>query len=104
MCCALLFDHDICYVLISLKPCDEVGKPQPAARALRAGAFRCRALLTCLFPVGAARSCSVSGSMDQREILLQNLERAQSKKLNREKFAEEFLVSLPKAQVCFSWF
>ncbi|XP_065554425.1 tyrosine-protein phosphatase non-receptor type 22 isoform X2 [Lathamus discolor] len=29
--------------------------------------------------------------MDQREILLQNLERAQSKKLNREKFAEEFL-------------
>ncbi|KAM8988168.1 tyrosine-protein phosphatase non-receptor type 22 isoform 3-T3 [Ara ararauna] len=29
--------------------------------------------------------------MDQREILLQNLERAQSKKLNRAKFAEEFL-------------
>ncbi|KFQ45519.1 Tyrosine-protein phosphatase non-receptor type 22 [Nestor notabilis] len=29
--------------------------------------------------------------MDQREILLQNLERAQSKKLNRDKFAEEFL-------------
>ncbi|XP_062482592.1 tyrosine-protein phosphatase non-receptor type 22 isoform X1 [Pezoporus occidentalis] len=28
--------------------------------------------------------------MDQREIVLQNLERAQSKKLNREKFAEEF--------------
>ncbi|XP_009871496.1 PREDICTED: tyrosine-protein phosphatase non-receptor type 22 [Apaloderma vittatum] len=29
--------------------------------------------------------------MDQREILLQNLDRAQSKKLNREEFAEEFL-------------
>uniref|UniRef100_A0A672TIY2 protein-tyrosine-phosphatase n=1 Tax=Strigops habroptila TaxID=2489341 RepID=A0A672TIY2_STRHB len=29
--------------------------------------------------------------MDQREILLQNLERAQDKKLNRDKFAEEFL-------------
>ncbi|NWS50733.1 PTN22 phosphatase, partial [Probosciger aterrimus] len=28
--------------------------------------------------------------MDQREILLQNLARAQGKKLNREKFAEEF--------------
>ncbi|XP_015740698.1 tyrosine-protein phosphatase non-receptor type 22 [Coturnix japonica] len=29
--------------------------------------------------------------MDQREILLQNLERAQSKKLNQEAFADEFL-------------
>uniref|UniRef100_A0A8C9NT14 protein-tyrosine-phosphatase n=1 Tax=Serinus canaria TaxID=9135 RepID=A0A8C9NT14_SERCA len=29
--------------------------------------------------------------MDQREILLQNLERAQGKKLNRGEFAEEFL-------------
>ncbi|KFO82673.1 Tyrosine-protein phosphatase non-receptor type 22 [Cuculus canorus] len=29
--------------------------------------------------------------MDQREILLQNLERAQGKKLNREEFVEEFL-------------
>ncbi|XP_010000197.1 PREDICTED: tyrosine-protein phosphatase non-receptor type 22 [Chaetura pelagica] len=29
--------------------------------------------------------------MDQREILLQNLERAQRKKLNREEFADEFL-------------
>ncbi|NXX14022.1 PTN22 phosphatase, partial [Podargus strigoides] len=29
--------------------------------------------------------------MDQREILLQNLERAQGKKLNREEFADEFL-------------
>jgi len=32
--------------------------------------------------------------MDQREILLQNLERAQSRKLNQEAFADEFLVSL----------
>ncbi|XP_030329469.1 tyrosine-protein phosphatase non-receptor type 22 isoform X2 [Strigops habroptila] len=91
MCCVLLFDHDICYVLISFKTCDEVGKPQPAASSLRAGAFRCRTLLTCLFPVWAAQSCSVSSNMDQREILLQNLERAQDKKLNRDKFAEEFL-------------
>ncbi|NXV42542.1 PTN22 phosphatase, partial [Uria aalge] len=29
--------------------------------------------------------------MDQRQILLQNLERAQGKKLNREEFADEFL-------------
>uniref|UniRef100_A0A674K7Y7 protein-tyrosine-phosphatase n=1 Tax=Terrapene triunguis TaxID=2587831 RepID=A0A674K7Y7_9SAUR len=29
--------------------------------------------------------------MDQREILLQNLDRAQSRKLNREEFANEFL-------------
>uniref|UniRef100_A0A8C4TUI9 protein-tyrosine-phosphatase n=1 Tax=Falco tinnunculus TaxID=100819 RepID=A0A8C4TUI9_FALTI len=29
--------------------------------------------------------------MDQREILLQNLERAQGKKLNREEFVDEFL-------------
>ncbi|XP_030321385.1 tyrosine-protein phosphatase non-receptor type 22 isoform X1 [Calypte anna] len=29
--------------------------------------------------------------MDQKEILLQNLERAQAKKLNREEFADEFL-------------
>lgn len=32
--------------------------------------------------------------MDQREILLQNLERAQSRKVNKEEFTEEFLVSL----------
>ncbi|XP_009951338.1 PREDICTED: tyrosine-protein phosphatase non-receptor type 22 [Leptosomus discolor] len=47
--------------------------------------------LTCPFPGSAAQSRSVSGNMDQREILLQNLERAQGKKLNREEFVDEFL-------------
>ncbi|KAM8795943.1 tyrosine-protein phosphatase non-receptor type 22 [Eudromia elegans] len=37
------------------------------------------------------QSCSVSCNMDQREILLQNLERTQSKKLNQEAFVDEFL-------------
>lgn len=40
--------------------------------------------------------------MDQREILLQILERAQGKKLNREEFVGEFLVSLLKARLCTS--
>lgn len=40
MCSVLLFDHGICYVLISFRTCDEVIKPQPAASAARAGAFR----------------------------------------------------------------
>lgn len=100
MCFVLLFDHDICYVLISFKGCDEVSKPQPAASALRAGAFRCGTHLTCPFPGSAGQSRSVSGNMDQREILLQNLERARGKKLNREEFADEFLVSSLKAWLC----
>jgi len=40
--------------------------------------------------------------MDQREILLQNLGRAQGKKLSREEFVDEFLVSLLKARLCLS--
>lgn len=102
MCFVLLFGHDICYVLISFKTCDEVSKPQPAARALRAGAFRYDMHLTCPFPGSAGQSRSASCNMDQREILLQNLERTQSKKLDQEAFVEEFLVSLLKAQFCVS--
>lgn len=102
MCFVLLFDHGICYVLISFKTCDEVSKPQPAASALRAGAFRCGTHLTCPFPGWAGQSRLGSGSMDQREILLQNLERAQGKKLNREEFVEEFLVSSLKPRLCAS--
>nr|XP_031362834.1 tyrosine-protein phosphatase non-receptor type 22 [Lonchura striata domestica] len=45
--------------------------------------------LTCPFPGGPGQARS--GTMDQREILLQNLERAQGKKLSRGEFAEEFL-------------
>lgn len=102
MCFVLLFGHDICYVLISFKTCDEVSKPQPAASALRAGAFRYDMHLTCPFLGSAGQSRSVSCNMDQREILLQNLERTQSKKLNQEAFVEEFLVSLLKARFCVS--
>lgn len=40
VCSVLLFDRSICYVLISFRTCDEVSKPQPAASAARAGAFR----------------------------------------------------------------
>lgn len=40
--------------------------------------------------------------MDQRGILLQNLERAQGKKLSRGEFAEEFLVSSLKARLSVS--
>lgn len=100
--CFVLFDHDICYVLISFKTCDEVSKPQPATSALRAGAFRCGMHLTCPFPGLVGQLRSVSSNMDQREILLQNLERAQGKKLNREEFVDEFLVSLLKARLCVS--
>lgn len=102
MCFVLLFDRNICCVLISFKTCDEVSKPQPAASALQAGAFRCGTHLTCPFPGSAGQSRSVAGNMDQREILLQNLERAEGKKLNREEFVDEFLVSLLKAQLCVS--
>ncbi|XP_068515855.1 tyrosine-protein phosphatase non-receptor type 22 [Anas acuta] len=47
--------------------------------------------LTCPFPGSAGQSRSASCNMDQREILLQNLERTQSKKLDQEAFVEEFL-------------
>ncbi|XP_063274493.1 tyrosine-protein phosphatase non-receptor type 22 [Prinia subflava] len=47
--------------------------------------------LTCPFPGGPGQARSSSGTMDQRGILLQNLERAQGKKLSPGEFAEEFL-------------
>lgn len=51
--------------------------------------------LTCPVPGGPGQARC--GTMDQRDILLQNLERAQGKKLNRGEFAEEFSVSSLKA-------
>ncbi|KAI1230941.1 Tyrosine-protein phosphatase non-receptor type 22, partial [Lamprotornis superbus] len=45
--------------------------------------------LTCPFPGGPGQARS--GTMDQRSILLQNLQRAQGKKLSPGEFAEEFL-------------
>ncbi|XP_067414867.1 tyrosine-protein phosphatase non-receptor type 22 isoform X2 [Emydura macquarii macquarii] len=47
--------------------------------------------LTCPSSAQPDQSLCLCRNMDQREILLQNLDRAQSRKLNREEFVNEFL-------------
>lgn len=81
------------HILISFRSCDEVNhnlQQEPSVLVVSIVAYVCHVHLH-LWQF----SLSQFYSMDQREILMQNLERVKSKKLNREEFTSEFLVSDP---------